>query len=434
MCNQKTITTTDDYHSARIAVIGGGISGLSVSRMLTEKGYSVVVYEKESSPGGLVRCERVNGILYHRVGGHVFNSRNSQVLDWFWKQFNKEDFTLATRRAVVYMENGSKVDYPIENHLYQMSEEMRSAVLDDLLDIAANGYPDDSNFDDFLRHRFGETLYREYFAPYNHKIWRRNLKDVPLSWLEGKLPMPTVKEILAANIEQTKEMNMVHSTFHYPKHGGSQHVADTLAHGLDIRYNTPVTVIHRTGNLWQINGELFDVIIYCANIKDLPNMIQGVDIDISPVKSLEAHGTTSVLCEIDSNPYSWVYMPSAQHESHRVICTGNFAESNSPTDKSTATIEFTMPLTKVEILEQLEHIPFHPHYITHRYTQASYPVQTTETKDIISAAKQQLCPFNMYLLGRFAEWEYYNMDAAMAAAMKLVAYFDSKIIPNSATN
>lgn len=405
----------------RYAIIGAGISGLSAARMLTEKGFEVVIFEKEDTPGGLIRCERVNGILYHTVGGHVFNSRKQSVLDWFWNQFNEDDFTLAIRHAVVSLEDGSKVDYPIENHLYQMKEELRSAVLDDLLSIAASGYPEDSNFDDFLLHRFGETLYREYFAPYNYKIWRRSLKDVPLSWLEGKLPMPSVKEILTANIGQEKEMQMVHSSFHYPKHGGSQFIANKLASGLDIRYQTPVKDISRQGDKWHVNGELYDAVIYCANIKHLPGILKGAEVNLSAVDSLEAHGTTSVLCEIEGNPYSWIYMPSTQHESHRIICTGNFAASNSPDGMSTATIEFTMPLEKEEILAQLQQLPFQPRYMAHRYTPYTYPLQTQNTSAIISAAKAQLAPLNFYLLGRFAEWEYYNMDAAMDAAMKLTS-------------
>ncbi|MBQ6941007.1 MAG: NAD(P)-binding protein, partial [Akkermansia sp.] len=127
----------------RYAVIGAGISGLAIARMLGENGCSVVVFEKENTPGGLVRCERVKGVLYHCVGGHVFNSRNREVLDWFWKLFNKRDFELAIRHAVVSLADGSRVDYPIENHLYQMPEEMRNKVLDDLLQIVQTGYPED---------------------------------------------------------------------------------------------------------------------------------------------------------------------------------------------------------------------------------------------------------------------------------------------------
>ncbi len=407
------------HKQQRYAVIGAGISGLAIARMLGENGCSVVVFERECSPGGLVRCERVEGVLYHCVGGHVFNSRNQEVLDWFWQQVEKSDFSLTTRHAVVSLADGTKVDYPIENHLYQMPEEMRNEVLDDLLQIVQTGYPEDTNFDDFLRHRFGETLYREYFAPYNRKIWRRSLADVPLHWLEGKLPMPTVKEILTANIGQVKETQMVHSTFHYPRRGGSQFVADSLARGLDIRYNSPVETLTRKGDKWSLCGEEFDTVIFCGNVKALPAILRGTGISLPGVETLQYHGTTSVLCEVEPNPYSWIYMPSEAHESHRIICTGNFAASNSPAGMSTATIEFSEEMRREEIKEQLQRMPFSPRYITHRYTPCTYPVQNGETRGIIEAAKNALEPFGIYLLGRFAEWEYYNMDAAMAAAMKL---------------
>ena len=388
--------------------------------MLTDMGCKVVIFEKESTPGGLIRCKRVNDILYHCVGGHVFNSRNNHVLNWFWQQFNKSDFERSIRHAVVSLADGTCVDYPIENHLYQMPGEMREAVLDDLLHIAATGYPDDSNFDAFLLHRFGKTLYHEYFAPYNRKIWRRELSDVPLNWLEGKLPMPTVREILAANIGQLKEMNMVHSTFHYPRYGGSQFIADTLAHGLDIRYNAPVDILQRQGQTWSLNNEEFDRIIFCGNIKELPSMLVGTGIGLSHIDKLEYHGTTSVLCEIDANPYSWIYMPSEAHEAHRIICTGNFATSNAPNGMSTATIEFSKKMNRPEIEEQLQRIPFSPRYIAHRHTPCTYPVQNEQTRGIIDDARKLLEPHGIYLLGRFAEWEYYNMDAAMGAGMALL--------------
>lgn len=402
----------------RYAVIGAGVSGLSVAKMLSEKGHQVVVYEKESVPGGLIHCERVGGVLYHCVGGHVFNSRNKEVLDWFWKHLDKSDFRLAVRHAVVSLHDGTLVDYPIENHLYQMPDGMRDAVIDDLLKIAAEGYPETNHFDAFLRARFGKTLYEQYFAPYNRKIWRRDLTDVPLSWLQGKLPMPTVKEILAANIGHVQEMQMVHSTFHYPIQHGSQHIADRLAEGLVIQYNTEVEEVQRQDDGWVLNGEKYDTIVYCGNAKMLPRLVSGVD--PQDVSMLEAHGTTSVLCEVSPNPYSWIYMPSEAHESHRIICTGNFAESNAPQGKSTATIEFSANLGKDEIIEQLKRIPFSPQYIAHRYTPYTYPIQNGSTRTIIDLLKQKLEPQKFYLLGRFAEWEYYNMDAAMEAAMKLV--------------
>lgn len=66
----------------KIAVIGGGISGLSIAQILHKKN-EVVVYEKESRPGGLIKCSFVEGNLYHQTGGHVFNTKRQDVWDWF---------------------------------------------------------------------------------------------------------------------------------------------------------------------------------------------------------------------------------------------------------------------------------------------------------------------------------------------------------------
>lgn len=401
-------------------VIGAGVSGLSVARMLSEAGCEIVVYEKEDKPGGLIRCDRVEGALYHRVGGHVFNSKSQEVLAWFWSHVSQSEFHKTERNAAIAMPDSTCVGYPIENHLYQLPESTCAAVIDDLLNIFSKQTDEPRrNFDEFLRGRFGQTLYDLYFAPYNRKIWRCALTDVPLEWLDGKLPMPTVREILLANIGQVQEQNMVHSSFWYPLRGGSQYIADSLARGLNIRYNLPARSISRTQNGWCVNEEEADGIIFCGNVKSLPTLLRGSDTDFSGVDSLEAHGTTSVLCRISPNPYSWIYLPDKAHEAHRIIMTGNFAESNNPPNTTTAVIEFSAKLSAEEIRHQLACISYNPQYISHTYTPYTYPLQQYNTRHIIRSLKNRLEPQRFYLLGRFAEWEYYNMDAAIESSMKL---------------
>ncbi len=64
----------------KLLIIGAGISGLTVAQNLREK-FDVMIFEKESVPGGLIRCRRVDGSLFHICGGHVFNSKRQDVLD-----------------------------------------------------------------------------------------------------------------------------------------------------------------------------------------------------------------------------------------------------------------------------------------------------------------------------------------------------------------
>ena len=417
---------------SKIAVVGAGVSGLTVARILShDSNTEVIVFEKEATPGGLIRCQRVEGSLFHLCGGHVFNSKRQDVLDWFWQQFDKaSEFHAADRRSVVYMQDGLIVPYPIEDHMYLFPTSIQQQFERDLSDIEKGRYPEPNNFEEFLRGRFGETLYKLYFEPYNLKVWRRDLKQVSLSWLEGKLPMPTVEEMRYNNSHHVEEKKFVHSSFYYEKQDGSQFIANRLAKGLTIRYCCPVLDISIHGEQIYVNGECFDKLIWCGNIKHLVPLLRqipAVDRYTHAVRDLDSHGTTAVFCEIDKNPYTWVYQPSSAHDSHRIICTGNFAPSNNAEGKMTGTIEFTDAISEKGIRSQLERMPFHPRYITHHYSPYTYPIQNRETRAMIHSLKNTLAPYHIFFTGRFADWEYYNMDVAIGAAIDLCRTFALRV-------
>ena len=407
----------------QVAVIGAGISGLTVAQLLKEK-YDVAVFEREDKPGGLIRCERVNGSLFHTCGGHVFNTKHEDVLGWVrsYVDFDK-DYIKADRNSSIVFDNGLHVPYPIENHIYYLNKDLQYRCIQDFFQIASSGDQAYSNFEDFLKKRFGETLYELYFSPYNRKVWRSSLDQIPLSWLDGKLPMPNIEEILYNNFNHVNEKSFVHSTFWYPRHNGSQFFADKIAEGLDIRFNTSIDKIlyDSKTSQWNVVGAVYDSIVFCGNIKDLPAIIKGVDIDAycADIESLRYHGTTSVFCEIDKNPYSWMYLPSSQYDSHRIICTGNFSSSNNLGGKMTATVEFTDKIDKEQIIDNLNRMPYRPRYITHRYNQFTYPIQSRSTAAMIKSLKEHLSRKGFYMTGRFADWDYYNMDVAIKAAMNV---------------
>lgn len=420
----------------KIAIIGAGISGLSTAHFIKNK-HDVTVFEKESRPGGLIKCRRVNGSLFHTCGGHVFNSKRQDVLDWFWSKFvREEEFSKADRNSCVFMDkNGTSLEhdnipYPIENHLYLFDDATQKAFYEDLEEIdrvkGLNAkFTDYDSFGDFLRWRFGKTLYNIYFQPYNEKVWRRDLTTVPMSWMEGKLPMPTTQEMRDNNANKVEEKAFVHATFWYEKKDGSQYIADKLADGLDIRYNSDIQSIKLLNGKWLVCGEEYNKVVFCGNIKDMVKMIEGVDVEAykKPIAELEYHGTTAVFCEIDKNPYSWIYQPSRRHESHRIICTGNFSETNNDAsvakNRITATIEFTDEISKEDILDNLSRVPLNPKYLDHQYNKYTYPIQDANTRGMIKSLKDTLAPSGLYFTGRFANWEYYNMDVAIGAAMDI---------------
>ena len=148
-------------------VIGAGMSGLACANMLQDRGNEVVVFERDSRPGGMIKCDIVEGSLFHRTGGHVFNTRRSDVMNWFWSHFDKEnEFTKSFRNSTVAFDNTLIVPYPIENHIYYFDQNVQKSIISDLLKIA-NTRKEPHNFEEFLKGRFGDTLYNLYFQPYN---------------------------------------------------------------------------------------------------------------------------------------------------------------------------------------------------------------------------------------------------------------------------
>jgi protoporphyrinogen oxidase len=410
---------------SKIAIIGAGISGLSAGQILG-KNHNVELFDKASKPGGLVKCDRINDNLFHKVGGHVFNSRNQKVLDWFWSFFDRDNEFIKARRNAKILLQGKLIGYPLENYLHQLDKSLVSKILDDF--ISPDYKPKDpfsyDNFAEFLRSNFGETLYETYFRPYNEKIWNTDLSNIPLAWLDGKLPMPNLKEMLLSNIVVQEETEMVHATFYYAKEDGSQFIANRLAKGLHIHQNAEISHIEkREGKYWLSGQGPFDKIVYTGDIRKIDQILSGTDISrkiSGTLKDLPSNGTSNIFCETDFGDISWLYLPGEEVKAHRIIYTGTFAESNNRGSKrQTCVVEFSGNYTYDFMCDQIKKLPGNLIPLGYNQEPNSYILHTHASKAAIEEVRATLKKENIFLLGRFAEWEYYNMDKAIEAAMAL---------------
>ncbi len=102
----------------------------------------------------------MQGNLFHLTGGHCFNSKRTDVLDWFWQQNleGAEHYAKVQRNAAVSLEDGTVLQYPIENHVYQMPRHLQQQVITDLLQMSTAESTEVTNFEQFLVSRFGKTL------------------------------------------------------------------------------------------------------------------------------------------------------------------------------------------------------------------------------------------------------------------------------------
>lgn len=414
----------------KVVVVGAGISGLSISRMLSGS-CDVEVIEAGVKPGGLIKCDRINGTLFHRVGGHVFNSKNTEVLDWFWSHFDRENEFLQAKRSAKILFGSHLIGYPLENYLYQLPENTAREIIQELLSMLAEkkeGGTQCDNFKDFLISRFGTKLYELYFGPYNSKIWNTDISEVPLEWLDGKLPMPQIKDIITSNIFKREEETMVHATFWYAKRGGSQFIIDRLAEGLRIHLSTQLTSLTSLGGKQvDVNNGAFiaDHLVYCGDVRKLSQIVHindpALQAAMREAENFASNGTSNVLCETDDNDMSWLYLPEKKYKAHRIIYTGNFSATNNEgtSGRKTCVVEFSGKHEPADMVEELKTLPGNLKALAFNYEPNSYIIHDKQTKEKVQKLKHQLANYNIHLLGRFAEWEYYNMDKCIEAAMTL---------------
>ena len=409
-----------------VAVIGSGISGLSIGQLLKPHA-NVTVYETKGKSGGLIKCDRVNDCLFHKVGGHVFNSKNQEVLAWFWSFFDRDkEFVSVKRKAKIYFEQ-QIIGYPIENYIYKLEKPLLKKIITELVELQKQSVKspfDYDNFEQFLKSSFGETLFNIYFGPYNKKIWQTDLSKVAMQWLEGKLPMPNYTDIIYSNFIRQENDDMVHSTFFYPKNEGSQFIADRFSQGLNILRDNAVNQINISAGKLAIGDKNYDKLVYTGDIRSVPAEIRELltsnGIDWSLVSSLKSNGTSNLFCETDDTDISWLYIPQSFTKAHRIIYTGNFSDTNNRgSNRKTCVVEFSGQVDYAVMVKEIEKLPGNLTPLASNYEPNSYVIQDKNTRGLIAQIKTILERHNIYLLGRFAEWEYYNMDKAMEAAFAL---------------
>ena len=99
-------------------VVGCGLSGASIARLLADKGERVLVIDKRAHlAGNIYDYKDKNGIVIHKYGSHIFHTNNENV----WKFLEKfTDFNTYMHRVVAVID-GIETTIPFNiNTLYDV--------------------------------------------------------------------------------------------------------------------------------------------------------------------------------------------------------------------------------------------------------------------------------------------------------------------------
>lgn len=414
----------------RIAVLGAGVSGLTAARLLKDKGHDVVVYEKEATVGGLARTRFTEGYLYDPYGGHIFNSKNQEVVDWVFSVLPKENWQFTERNAKIFF-NGKYVSYPFELSLCELDIDEAVDCVHDFI-LSKDG-PEPDNFKDWLTWNFGEGIANYYMIPYNEKIWAYPLEDMETQWMQGKMPLPTKKEMIRSMLlKNPKERKMPHSTFYYPLKGGIQTMVDAIAEGLEVKLGYDINSVAKVDGKWMINGEgAYDQVVSTIPLPELSSIMELPDVVKDRIADLKYNSLTTVLFNCKKTDITWLYVPSHDYRSHRVGYQSALTPYACPNEnEGCGSLEIIGEQFDVDETFANEpgilpdELGFN-RVIDHEFTKYAYVIHDKKYRKNTTDIKEYFAKDDTFkLLGRWGTWNYKNMDLCMQDAMELVKEID----------
>jgi len=430
----------------KIAILGAGVSGLSLARLLSERGLpltDLTLFEADAVPGGLCRSKTVDGFTYDISGGHILFSKDREVMQWM-KDCAGGDAAFVSRERHTKIRFGNRfVHYPFENGLGDLPEKAKFECLKGYVeawharDKHRTSAPAD--FASWIRWRFGDGIAAHFMDPYNEKIWKRPLSEITSEWVAGRVPDAPIDDVLRAAIGVRTEGYTHQSHFFYPRKGGFQAITDGMAAGLAgrIRLQTPVTdLVRAPAGGWRVNGEDFDLVVNTLPLNELPGIVPEMDAGAAEsMRGLAYNSIVTFLVALDRPAHpdlSWIYLPHHdQGPVNRVTYMSNYSPELAPEGKASFLLEVTFPggaptpgpeleraaLAGIEaagLLRRDEVL-----FVDRSVCRYAYIVYDHELFARRSAALSWCESSDLVTLGRFGHYDYFNSDQCVIAARAL---------------
>src|SRR2546429_2011865 len=65
----------------RVLIVGAGLTGCTLAHRLAREGVATTLLERSAVPGGLIRSEHMEGVLYEPHGSHIFHTEDEEIWD-----------------------------------------------------------------------------------------------------------------------------------------------------------------------------------------------------------------------------------------------------------------------------------------------------------------------------------------------------------------
>jgi len=363
-----------------ILIVGVGISGATIARELAERGYIITMIEKRNHiAGNCYDYKNEAGILMNKYGPHLFHTNSERV----WAYLQRFSEWTPWKHKVLGCIDGVYFPVPVNidsvNILcgtnIKSEDEMKEWLLAHTVPCGAGGA---TNSEEVALARVGPELYEKVFKGYTIKQWDKSPIELAPSVLE-RIPVRT-------NWDPHYFSDKYQAL---PSKGYTAMVAAMIDH--------PNITVHLENDYTHDMRSLYDYVFYTGPV-DAYYASKGYE--KLEYRSLRFEEET---LDIDQfQPLGQVNYPSMDQSFTRIIEYKNFMHQDVP-GRTTIVREYSTA----------EGEPYYP--VPTERNQAIYKkYQALAEKDEKNG---------VFFVGRLANYKYYNMDAAILAALEAVDKF-----------
>ena len=415
-------------------IIGAGLSGLSAAYHL---GKDYRILERDGMVGGLCRSITSNGYIFD-LAPHIFFT-GSQYVNGLVNELLNGNLIRQRRRAYIYLQ-GTYVEYPFEVNLQGLPQEVINECIDG---VRYRMKIQPRNFMEWIRGAMGEGVAKHYMIPYNEKIWKYPLEEMSIDWVAGRVPSPSVEEMVKG-AQGKREMEYgPNAYFLYPRLGGIGAIPNALAKRTEnISLDSNVAEIRATGKRLEViytrNGEPkrqeADRVLSSVPLPELVKMIKSTPEEV--IKASERLIYNSLACfnigvdRVAISDKHWLYFPEKEYLFNRISFPMNLSPETVPKGKSSILVEVTYRgakpdveetkekvkdgLIKAKILRDNDNLEVFD-ALDFKYAYVVYDLQHQRNVNLVQTYLNSL---GVSTMGRFGKWEYLNMDKAILSGKR----------------
>ncbi|HNL86300.1 MAG TPA: FAD-dependent oxidoreductase, partial [Methanoregulaceae archaeon] len=412
-----------------------------------ERGEDLVVLEAEPAFGGLCRSRREGGFCFDSGGSHIIFSRDEEVLGFMLSGLGENRAVRKRNTRIFYKDRFVK--YPFENGLSELPKEDLYFCLHEYIKTLIASEKGElspvKTFQDWIYATFGKGIAECYLLPYNRKIWNYPPEQMSAHWVEGRVPRPPVEDIIRSAVGIETEGYTHQAVFSYPQEGGIEALVRAVALPITDRMTCGfrVSSIRRCGEGWEISDGIrtisADRLISTIPLQHLIPALEGVPEQVrEAVGSLRYNSVCSVFIGVNGKvpDISWLYVPDPGIGLlNRVSFPSNYSSWVAPEGCGSVLAEITYnegdPLTRMDDTEIIRHViqsletmqlvknedVIYTGIARHRFAYVVYDLDYLANIHIVREYCREI---GIDLVGRFAQFEYLNMDGCIRSVMEYV--------------